>query len=139
MCDAKTLNQTVRLKEKGNLDTNERGIYLNTWHRTQECKSNSSRQRGLGGMVWCGEVVWCVVSGGKVDGTGDVMRLDCMRSICIVLTPAGGSKNLSRPPSILQMSSVSESARVMSLSVLARARLSRSMRRVTGIDECERE
>jgi hypothetical protein len=48
------------------MDTNECRIYLNTWRRTQESKSNSSQQKGLSGVVWCGEVVWCVASGGEV-------------------------------------------------------------------------
>ena len=93
------------------MDTNERGIYLNTWHRTQECKSNSSKQRGLSGVVWCGEVVWQVASGGEVDGTGDVTRLDCTRSVRVVLTAY--SHHLARSSAVLHHNNVQSSVPIV--------------------------
>ena len=86
MCDAKTSESDSEAQGERGMDTNECRIYLNTWRQTQESKSNSSQQKGLSGVVWCGEVVWCMASGGEVDGKGDVTRLDCTRSVRVVLT-----------------------------------------------------
>ena len=66
MCDAKTSESDREAQGERGMDTNECRIYLNTWRQTQESKSNSSQQKGLSGVVWCGEVVWCVASGGEV-------------------------------------------------------------------------
>jgi hypothetical protein len=58
-CDAQ--DQTREFEEKGKLGYKRaKQSILIHGSRHRKCKSNSSKQKGLGSVVWCGEVVWRV-------------------------------------------------------------------------------